>query len=52
MTSNEMKDAISPNIVEYHMVLGISRDIADIADMRFDIGDIVRYRAILAISAI
>ena len=52
MTSNEMKDAISPNIVEYHMVLGISCNITDIADMRFDIGDILRYRAISAISTI
>ena len=52
MTSNEMKDAISPNIVEYHMVLGISCDIADIADMQFDIGDIMQYCAMSAISAI
>ena len=41
MTSNEMKDAISPNIVEYDMVLGISHNITDIADMQFDIGDIM-----------
>ena len=52
MTSNEMKDAISPNIVEYHMVLGILRDIANIANMPFDIRDIVQYRTISAILAL
>ena len=52
MTLNEMKDAILPNIVEYHMVLGISRNIPNITDMRFDIGDIVQYCAILVMLAI